>query len=267
MTEIDPDQFIITRKRKKYKFAKFANARNCFEFDEWQWQTTQRQGNSTCAGPGLAQTGVDIGEGAPGLARRRVDVVEIGAGTGLFVVELAARHPELVFAAVDVKADRLQKGAYEALEKGIDNVVFIRARADQIDELFTPGSLRAIWLTFSDPFPKKRSAGRRLTHSTYLKKYATILCSRSNLEQNLRSDIGSTRLDLEQGGQNGLYIKHDNLEFFQWSLEQLVAEGWRIDELSFDLHESELSDDYKALTSYEQRWLEEGRTTQFVRAH
>jgi hypothetical protein len=46
-----------------------------------------------------------------------------------------------------------------------------------------------------------------------------------------------------------------------------VAEGWRIDELSFDLHESELPDDYKTLTSYEQRWLEEGRTTQLVRAH
>lgn len=252
MTEIDPDQFVITRKRKKYKFAKFANARNCFEFDEWQWQTTQRQGNSTCAGPGLAQTGVDIGEGAPGLARRRVDVVEIGAGTGLFVVELAARHPELVFAGVDVKADRLQKGAYEALERGIDNVVFIRARADQIDELFAPGSLRAIWLTFSDPFPKKRSAGRRLTHPTYLKKYANLLCLRPGLKQS---------------GQGGLYVKHDNLEFFEWSLEQLVAEGWSIDELSFDLHESELSDNYKILTSYEQRWLEEGRTTQFVRAH
>ncbi len=250
MTEIDPDQFIITRKRKKYKFAKFANARNCFEFDEWQ--TTQRQGNSTCAGPGLAQTGVDIGEGAPGLARRRVDVVEIGAGTGLFVVELAARHPELVFAGVDVKADRLQKGAYEALERGIDNVVFIRARADQIDELFPPDSLRAIWLTFSDPFPKKRSAGRRLTHPIYLKKYANLLCLRPGLKQ---------------AGLGELYIKHDNLEFFQWSLEQLVAEGWRVDELSFDLHESELSDNYKILTSYEQRWLEEGRTTQFVRAH
>ena len=54
--------------------------------------------------------------------------------------------------------------------------------------------------------------------------------------------------------------------FFQWSLERLVASGWRIDQLSFDLHESELSDDYKILTPYEERWLGEGRITQFVRA-
>ena len=251
---IDPKEFIITRKRKKYKFAKFANARNCFEFDEWLAMRRQNDNESIsiCAGPGPAQTGVTRGQSAPGLARRKVDVVEVGAGTGLFVVELAARYPETVFAAVDVKADRLQKGAYEALERNLANVYFIRARADQVDELFEPHSLQGIWLTFSDPFPKKRSAGRRLTHSTYLRKYADLLCLRPGLKQD--------------SGRGGLYIKHDNLEFFQWSLEQLVAQKWRIDELSFDLHESELSNDYKILTSYEQHWLEEGRITQFVQA-
>lgn len=216
MSQIDPSQFIISRKRKKYKFAKFSNAANCFEYDQWVVSSERTLG---------------------------VDVVEVGAGTGLFAVELAVRHPEKVFVAVDVKADRLQKGAYAALEKGVGNVYFVRARADQVDELFVPASLESIWLTFSDPFPKKRSAGRRMTHPTFLKKYATIL-----------------------GTKGSLLIKHDNPEFFQWTLEQLVAEGWRIDELSFDLHESGLPSDYKTLTTYEQRWLGEGRITQLVRA-
>lgn len=203
---LDPNQFIITRKRKKYKFAKFHNAVNCFEFDEWQ--------------------------------KRSVDVVEIGAGTGLFAVELAARHPELQVVAVDVKADRLQKGAYEALDRGVTNVRFVRARADQVDQLCAPHAVRAIWLTFSDPFPRARSAGRRMSHPTYLRKYASLLSSSGRL-----------------------YLKHDNLDFFQWSLEQLVTEKWHIAELSFDLHDSELSDDYKVLTTYEQRWLAEGSVT------
>lgn len=226
MGSIDPNQFIITRKRKKYKFAMFANARNCFELDEWLAQNHLAQGSSLY----------------------KVDVVEIGAGTGQFVVELAIRYPEKVFAALDVKADRLQKGAYEALERGLDNIYFIRARADQIDRLFAPHSLQAIWLTFSDPFPRKRSAGRRLTHPTFLQQYASLLYAEPGLKQ------------------GGLCIKHDNPEFFRWSLEQLVAERWKIDGLSFDLHESSLSDDYKILTAYEQRWLGEGRITQFVRA-
>ena len=216
MAEIDPDQFIITRKRKKYKFAKFANAHNCFEFDAW------------------------INEKLP--LDDKVSV-EIGAGTGLFCVELAMRHPDQVFVAIDVKADRLQKGAYEAIERGLDNVYFVRARADQIDQLFDAKSLWAIWLTFSDPYPKKRAAGRRMTHPTFLAKYQELLAP-----------------------DGGFYIKHDNPDFFKWSLEQLVATGWTIDELSFDLHESNLSDDYKILTTYEQRWLGEGRITQFARA-
>lgn len=211
MDFVDPKKFIITRKRKKYKFAKFHNAKNCFEFNQW--------------------------------LPRKVDVVEVGAGNGLFLVELAKRHPEQMFVAVDVKGDRLQKGAYVALEQGIENIFFVRARADQINELFIPNSLNAIWLTFSDPFPKKRSAGRRLTHPHFLKTYAELLHT-----------------------DGSLIIKHDNPDFFNWSLEQLVAEDWRLKELTFDLHESNLSDDYKILTAYEQRWLGEGRVTHCVRA-
>ena len=216
MTEIDPDQFIITRKRKKYKFAKFANAHNCFEFDAW---TNEK---------------LSLGNKVS---------VEIGAGTGLFCVELAMRYPDQIFVAIDVKADRLQKGAYEAIERGLNNVYFVRARADQIDRLFDAKSLWAIWLTFSDQYPKKRAAGRRMTHPTFLAKYQELLAP-----------------------DGGFYIKHDNPDFFKWSLEQLVATGWTIDELSFDLHESNLSDDYKIPTTYEQRWLGEGRITQFARA-
>lgn len=210
--QLDPKDFIITRKRKKYKFAKFHNAENCFEFDEWQ--------------------------------QRPVDGIEIGAGTGLFSVELAAREPHKQFVSVDVKADRMQKGAYTALERGITNVYFVRARADQIEQLVPAHSVSEVWVTFPDPYPKKRSAGRRLTHPTYLAKYATVLAPHG-----------------------AMLLKHDNMDFFTWSLEQLVGTGWHISELSFDLHDSTLSDAYKITTTYEQRWLSEGRTSYFVKAH
>lgn len=214
---LNPDDFVIVRKRKKYKFAKFHNAENCFEFDEWRDFYQQRQ---------------------PSVSR-----LEIGAGTGLFSVELAARYPDKLFAAIDVKADRLQKGAYIALEKGLDNIYFIRARADQIGDLFALSTLVNIWVTFPDPFPKKRAAGRRLTHPYFLRRYAQLL---------------------QPGGE--LLFKHDDRDFFCWSLEQLVAEKWQITELSFDLHESFLDDEYKIMTTYEQRWLNEGKAINFVKA-
>ena len=208
---LNPDDFVIVRRRKKYRFAKFANAKNCFEFDEW--------------------------------TKKKIDVVELGAGTAFFLVELARRYPEKTFAAVDVKADRLQRGAYEALEQHIENIIFIKARADQIDELFEAHSLESLWLTFADPFPRDRSARRRMTHPMFLEKYANLL-----------KKSGS------------FYVKHDNPAFFAWSLEQLVVEKWHIRELSFDLHDSELSSDYKIITSYEERWLGEGLKTHFLRA-
>lgn len=211
MSRLDPKDFIITRKRKKYKFAKFANSPLCFEFEEWQ--------------------------------QSAVDVVEVGAGTGLFSVELAARHPEKLFVAMDVKGDRLQTGAYEAEARGLTNIRFVRARADQLGEMIRDHSVEQIWLTFPDPFPKKRSAGRRLTHPTFLYTYTKMLLT-----------------------EGALYLKHDSREFFSWSLERLVACGWHLDELSFDLHESDLSDDYKVPTTYETRWLNEGQVTHFVRA-
>ena len=214
---LNPDDFVIARKRKKYKFAKFHNAENCFEFDEWRDFYQHRQ---------------------PSVSR-----LEIGAGTGLFSVELAARYPDKLFAAIDVKADRLQKGAYIALERGLKNIYFIRARADQIGDLFTLSTLVNIWVTFPDPFPKKRAAGRRLTHPYFLRRYAQLL---------------------QPGGE--LLFKHDDRDFFCWSLEQLVAEKWQITELSFDLHESSLDDEYKTMTTYEQRWLNEGKAINFVKA-
>lgn len=209
---LDPKAFIITRKRKKYKFALFHNSPLCFELDEWH------------------------GQPAP-------DVLEVGAGTGLFGVALAGSLPKKRVLAVDVKADRLQTGARKAEEEQLATMQFLRARADQLGDIITPHSLEAIWVTFPDPFPKTRSAKHRLTHPQFLALYKRLL----------KPD-------------GALYFKTDATALFVWSLEQLVKEGWSITELSFDLHESDLSDLYKQKTTYEARFTSEGLPTHFVRA-
>lgn len=217
MAQVDPNQFVIARKRKKYRFALFANAPNCFELDAWQ--------NLHQDSPSAKWT------------------VEVGAGTALFSVELAARYPERSFIALDVKADRLQKGAHEAMECGLDNIYFVRARADQLLDVVKPSSVHEIWLTFSDPFPKKRDAKRRLSSPVFLKLYGQAL--------------------LPQGV---VKMKTDSHELFDWSLEQFVANGWRVQELSYDLHDSVLSNDYKIMTTYEQKWLGQGLTIYYLSA-
>lgn len=176
-------------------------------------------------------------------AASRPDFIEIGAGTALFSVALAKDQPAKQFLAVDVKADRLQKGAGIAAKEGMGNLQFLRARADQLSELVSPHSLSGIWVTFPDPFPKDRSSKHRLTHPRFLEVYAGLL----------KND-------------GALYFKTDAHELFDWSLEQLISQGWTIKELSFDLHESSLSETYKQLTTYERRFIGEGLKTHFVKA-
>lgn len=211
MNIVDPSSFIISRKRKKYKFALFNNNPLCFEVDEWdRWFTPQ--------------------------------IIEIGAGTGLFAVEIAALFPDKQVLAVDVKADRLITGAKEATERGLTNIRFLRAHVDQLHDIISPRSIEKMWITFSDPFPKKRYAKHRLTHPRFLEYYQTLL----------QTD-------------GSLYFKTDARDLFTWSLEQFVYQGWRIEELYFDLHESDALSDYKIMTTYETRFVHEGLPIYFVR--
>lgn len=212
MSVLDPNDFIISRKRKKYRFALFANSPLCFETEEWNNMP-------------------------------KPDVMELGAGTGLFGVAMAHATPGWQFIAVDVKADRLQTGARAATAQNVANLRFLRARADQLLDLLDDSSLTSIWVTFPDPFPKDRSAKHRLTHPQFLQTY----------QQLLRPD-------------GALYFKTDAKGLFDWSMEQLVAQGWKIEELSFDLHESNLDSSYKIPTTYEARYMREGLKINFVRA-
>lgn len=225
---LDPSQFIITRKRKKYRFALFANASNCFELPDW---------SLIC----------------PRIDREQM-VVEVGAGTALFLVELAQRHPERGYIALDVKADRLQKGARVALERGLTNIWFVRARADQLLEVVPEHSVSEIWLTFSDPFPHASDAKRRLTAPRFLDLYHRALVPNAHLP------IGSDPIA------SAVRMKTDSHALFDWSLEQLVTQGWSITELSYDLHASDLPDEYKILTTYERKWQAEGLTTYYLSA-
>lgn len=205
---INPDDFIITRKRKKYKFARFANFANCFEATE----ITPEQIVEQAAGKPIT--------------------LEIGAGTALFAVELARRHPDQFFVATDVKADRLQTGAKLALQDDIGNIIFIRLHTMQIGSMFRPHSISVVWLTFSDPFPRKRQAKHRLSHPNFLRQYREIL---------------------EPDGV--VHQKTDNRPLFDYSLEQFVTQGWHVGELTYDLHESDLNDDYKIMTTFETKFV------------
>lgn len=118
-------------------------------------------------------TGV-FGTAAEAGAPRRV--LEVGFGRGEFLLELAATSPEVQFVGVEVSWKRTLKMARKVARAALGNVRLVAARAeDAIRALPEPGSLDAIWINFSDPWPKTRHAHRRVIQSGFVADAARAL--------------------------------------------------------------------------------------------
>ena len=102
-------------------------------------------------------------------AQQQPLVLEIGCGTGHFVVALAERHPELNFLAIDI----YNKGCFKTCKKvdllGLSNVRVMRIEARNLLENFLEKeSVAAIYINCPDPWPKKRHRNRRLVNLGFL---------------------------------------------------------------------------------------------------
>jgi tRNA (guanine-N7-)-methyltransferase len=133
--------------------------------------------------------------------RERPITLELACGGGEYTVELARRFPERHFIGVDVKGNRLWKGAKLALAEGLPNAAFLRTRIEIIDRFFAPGEVDEIWITFPDPFPRASKENRRLTSPYFHGKYRQIL---------------------RPGGL--VHLKHDDPDFFRFTLETIAAD-------------------------------------------
>lgn len=89
--------------------------------------------------------------------------VEIGAGKGRFLLELAAAHPERNLLAVERAAKYHRLCCDRAARRGLANVRLIRTTAeDLLFRLLEPCSVANVYVLFPDPWPKKRHHKRRL---------------------------------------------------------------------------------------------------------
>jgi tRNA (guanine-N7-)-methyltransferase len=90
-------------------------------------------------------------------------VLEIGFGRGEFLLDLAARAPEVAHVGVEVSWKRVLKLARRLARTPLRNVRLLAASGEEaLAEIVAPGSLEAVWINFPDPWPKKRHHRRRL---------------------------------------------------------------------------------------------------------
>ena len=89
-------------------------------------------------------------------------VLELGCGKGEYSVALAERFPEKNFIGIDIKGNRMWVGAKDSIEKGMNNIAFLRIRIENILKCFDKNEISEIWITFPDPQIKQKRQSKRL---------------------------------------------------------------------------------------------------------
>ncbi len=101
--------------------------------------------------------------------------LELACGKGEYAVGLGNMHANRNFIGIDIKGNRIWRGATNALEQGLKNVAFIRSHIDKVPDYFNAQEIEEIWITFPDPQLKGSRAKKRLTHPKFLRLYQQIL--------------------------------------------------------------------------------------------
>ena len=139
--------------------------------------------------------------------------VELGTGKGDFISQLAEREPDVNFIGIEAQQDVLYAAAKKVAEKELRNVRLLVFDINGIERIFAPGEVDLIYINFCDPWPPKRHAKRRLTHRNFLLLYRQVL---------------------KEAGQ--IHFKTDNAPLFEFSVLEFPAAGYRLEEVTRDLH-------------------------------
>jgi tRNA (guanine-N7-)-methyltransferase len=168
-------------------------------------------------------------------------VLELACGKGDYTVGLAKRNPGINYVGVDIKGNRLWRGAKTATDEGLSNVRFLRIQIDFIEKHFDKNEVSGIWITFPDPQPAK--ARKRLTSTRFLAHYRNICKKDAHI-----------------------FLKTDSDLFYESTLETIQEEGLTLIENVQNVYTQPCAPELKEIqTFYENIWLKEGRTIKFLR--
>lgn len=169
-------------------------------------------------------------------------ILELGCGKGEYTIGLARKHPENNYLGMDIKGNRIWRGAKTALEEQIQNAGFIRSQVDRLENFFAPGEIAGIWITFPDPKPKKGDARKRLTSAEMAAKY---------------------RMVLKEGGT--VQLKTDSAFNYDFTIETIKENGFKLLRHSMDIDRDFPGEELLLIrTYYETKFREKGFPIRFV---
>lgn len=160
--------------------------------------------------------------------------IEVGSGKGQFIVEMAKAHPDINYISIEIQASALVSILDKQIEEDLPNLQILLGDGRNLTEYFAPGEISLVYLNFSDPWPKKKHAKRRLTSPYFLAQYESILPT---------------------GGQ--IHFKTDNRSLFEYSLAAMSQYGMILNQVWLDLHASDFEGNI--MTEYEEKFSARGQ--------
>ena len=164
--------------------------------------------------------------------------IEIGMGKGNFILNMALNNPNINFIGIEKYSSVASIAIKKITPYNLPNLKIIISDVAKLEELLK-NKVDVIYLNFSDPWPKSRNAKRRLTSKNFLDLYSKLFKDKQVIIQ-----------------------KTDNDDLFKFSLDSFKENGYKIEEISYDLHNEDI---FNIMTEYEEKFSKEGIKIKYVK--
>ena len=149
--------------------------------------------------------------------------VELGCGKGGFISQMAVKHPEINFIAIDLVdamlglAKRKVEEEYKKENREITNIYLTRYDIERILNIFDKNDeIERIYINFCNPWPRGKHKKKRLTHTRQLEKYKEFLKDKAQI-----------------------FFKTDDDNLFAESISYFKQSGFTIEKMTYDLAKEE----------------------------
>lgn len=173
--------------------------------------------------------------------------LELGCGKGVFVSEMGAVNQQINYIAIDIKSEVLALARRRIVQRysevgitSVNNIKLMSQNIELIDDMLDSSDIiERIYINFCNPWPKRGSNKKRLTHGKQLVKYKGFL---------------------KKDGE--LWFKTDNDELFQDSIKYFEDNGFIIKYITYDLHKDGFEGSIP--TEHEKMFSEQGIPIKFL---
>ena len=167
--------------------------------------------------------------------------IELGMGRGSFIIEMAKKHPNINYIGIELDRSQTATAINNIRGNELKNLRMICSDARNIIDFFGK-EIDTIYLTFSEPWPKKQDEKKRFTHESYLRLYDRVFKKNKHI-----------------------ILKTDNKILFSSALESLSSYWYIFDKVSLDLHNDERNIE-NVMTDFEKQYFKEKRPIFYVDA-